>query len=73
MSRRKKDPLRALTEEEWATLDRLSRSQTAPAVQVTWAKQLLAVADGASYLAAAYAGYGNDSCKIAPLGQFRPS
>ena len=55
MSRRKKDPLRTLTEEERATLERLSRSQTAPAVQVTWAKQLLAVADGASYLAAAYA------------------
>jgi transposase len=55
MSRRKKDPLRALTDEERTYLERLSRSQMAPAVQATWAKQLLAVADGASYLEAAHA------------------
>jgi transposase len=55
MSRRKKDPLRALTTEERATLERVSRAPSAPAVQVTRAKQLLAVADGASYLAAAQA------------------
>ena len=55
MSRRKNDPLRALTEEERASLQRLSRSLSAPAGQVIWAKQLLAVAAGASYLAAAHA------------------
>jgi transposase len=55
MSRRKNDPLRALTAEERATLERVSRAPSAPAVQVTRAKQLLVVADGASYLAAAHA------------------
>ena len=55
MSRHKKDPLRALTEEERRTLERLSRAQSAPAVQVTRAKVLLAVADGMSYIAAAHA------------------
>jgi hypothetical protein len=55
MCRQKKDPLRALMVEERASLERVSRSLIAPAGQVTWAKQLLAVADGASYLAAAHA------------------
>lgn len=55
MSRRKNDPLRALTAEERATLERVSRAPSAPAVQVTRAKQLLVVAAGASYLAAAHA------------------
>jgi hypothetical protein len=53
MSRRQKDPLRALTTEERTTLERVSRAQSAPAVQVTRAKLLLAVADGLSYTAAA--------------------
>lgn len=53
MSRRQKDPLRALTAEERATLERVSRAQSAPAVQVARAKLLLAVADGMSYTAAA--------------------
>ena len=44
MSRRKKDPLRELTEPERHELDPLSRSQAAPAVEVTRAKILLAVA-----------------------------
>ena len=34
MSRRKKDPLREITPEEHKALDQLSRSQTAPAVEV---------------------------------------
>lgn len=55
MSRRRNDPLRALTSEERASLERVSRATSAPAVQVTRAKQLLAVADGASYIAAARA------------------
>src|SRR5947209_14297441 len=55
MSRRKKDPLRVLTEPERRELDGLSRSQTAPAAEVTRAKILLAVADGSDYQTAARA------------------
>lgn len=53
MSRRQKDPLRALSAEEREELRRLSYSQSAPAAQVARATALLAVADGQSYLAAA--------------------
>jgi transposase len=53
MSRRKKDPLRPLTEPERQELVQRSRSQSAPAVEVTRAKVLLAVARGADYQAAA--------------------
>jgi hypothetical protein len=55
MSRRKKDPLRPLTDLERAELTRLSRSQAAPAVQVARATMLLAVADGDDYQQAAHA------------------
>jgi transposase len=53
MTRRQKDPLRALTDDERAALSRLSRSRSAPVAQVARATALLAVADGASYTAAA--------------------
>ena len=53
MTRRKTDPLRALTDEERAALERLSRSGRAPAAQVARARVLLAVAAGCSYTAAA--------------------
>ncbi len=53
MSRRKKDPLRTLTEEERNWLERISRSQTEPASHVARAKQILAVADGYNYTEAA--------------------
>ena len=53
MSRKKKDPLRALTEEEQDWLERISRSQAEPASHVARAKQLLAVADGCNYTEAA--------------------
>jgi hypothetical protein len=53
MSRRKKDPLRPLTEQEEQFLQQISRSQSAPAVQVARAKMLLAVASGADYTQAA--------------------
>ena len=53
MSRRKKDPLRTLTDAERLALTQLSRSQAAPAVQVARAIMLLAVADGDDYQAAA--------------------
>ena len=53
MSRHQKDPLRPLTAAERAELTRLSRSQSAPAAEVDRARALLAIADGASYTAAA--------------------
>ncbi len=55
MSRRKKDPLRPLTDEERQALIQLSRSQAAPAVQVARARMLLAVARGDDYQQAARA------------------
>ena len=53
MSRRQREPLRALSAEERSGLLRLSRSRRAPAAQAARATALLAVADGASYTAAA--------------------
>jgi transposase len=53
MSRRKKDPLRPLTEPERQELVQRSRSQSAPAVEVTRAQILRAVARGEDYQAAA--------------------
>ena len=55
MSRKKKDPLRELTGPERQELVQLSRSQSAPAAEVTRAKILLAVADGSDYQDAAHA------------------
>ena len=55
MSRRKKDPLRPLTDAEVAALTQLSRSQAAPAAQVARATMLLAVARGDDYQQAARA------------------
>ena len=55
MPRRPKDPLRALTREERAELERLSRSQADPAVQVARANALLAVAAGQRFTEAARA------------------
>jgi hypothetical protein len=49
MSRRKKDPLRALTDSEQQTLQQMSRSQTAPVAQVTRATLLRLVAAGSDY------------------------
>jgi transposase len=58
MSRRQKDPLRAVTAGERSFLVRLSRSQSQPAAHVARAKTLLMVAEGHSYTAAARtAGY----------------
>jgi hypothetical protein len=53
MSRRQKNPLRALTTDERRWLRRIARSTSEPASHVARAKQLLAVADGYSYTAAA--------------------
>jgi len=53
MTRRKKDPLRTLTEEERDWLERISRSHSEPAGHVARAKEILAVADRHSYTQAA--------------------
>jgi transposase len=53
MSRRRKDPLRGLTEDERARLGELGRATSAPSAPATRARALLAVADGCSYTEAA--------------------
>jgi len=53
MTRRKKDPLRTMTEEERAWLERISRSQSEPAAHVIRTKEILAVAAGHNYTEAA--------------------
>jgi transposase len=53
MSRRQKDPLRVLEEEERKVLEQVSRSQSEPASHVARAKGILAVAAGKSYTEAA--------------------
>jgi len=53
MTRRQKDPLRPITDEEQTVLTRISRAQSEPASHVARAKALLAVASGQSYTAAA--------------------
>ena len=55
MTRRKKDPLRALTDTEREWLERISRAQSEPASHVVRAKAILAVADGENYTEAARA------------------
>jgi len=55
MSRRKKDPLRPLTDAERLALTQISRPQAAPAAQVARALILLAVAAGDDYQQAARA------------------
>jgi hypothetical protein len=55
VSRRQNNPLRPLTDVERHALTRLSRATAAPAAQVTRARLLLAVADGANYQDAAHA------------------
>lgn len=53
MSRRQKNPLRTLKKDEYLWLKRIARSTSEPASHVARAKQLLAVAAGLSYTAAA--------------------
>jgi hypothetical protein len=55
MSRRRKDPLRTLTDDERQELTQVSRCRSAPAVRVARAVILLAVADGSDYQQAARA------------------
>jgi transposase len=53
MSRRRKDPLRALTDSERSSLEELGRATSAPAGVVARARALVAVAEGCSYTEAA--------------------
>lgn len=53
MTRRQKDPLRPLTQEETSQLQRISRATSAPSALVARAKAILAVADGHSFSSAA--------------------
>ncbi len=53
MTRRQKEPLRPLSTEERQMLEQLSRARREPAVHVVRAQMLLAIANGASYTAAA--------------------
>ena len=55
MSRRQKQPLRQLSEEEHQWLRRIARATGEPSGHVVRAKQLLAVSTGASYTKAAQA------------------
>jgi hypothetical protein len=62
MRRRKKDPLRALSAEERAELERLGRAGRESAAVVAHAKAVLAVANSATYSAAARAALGRCRC-----------
>jgi hypothetical protein len=53
MSRRRRDPLRTLTNDERTNLEQLGRATSAPDGVVARARALVAVADGASYTEAA--------------------
>ena len=55
MARPQKEPLRALTDPERTALERVARSGAERADRVARAKELLAVADGATFAAAARA------------------
>ena len=55
MSRRKRDPIRLLTQPERQALSQISRSQSAPAVKAARAKMLLLVANSRDYQEAAQA------------------
>src|SRR5688572_4789923 len=55
MARPQSAPLRALTDHERATLEQVTRSGAERADRVARAKELLAVADGATFAAAARA------------------
>jgi transposase len=53
MTRKKKNLLRTLTDEEQTWLERISRSQNEPAAHVARAKEILGVAAGNNYVEAA--------------------
>ena len=67
MTRRRKDPLRVITPEERAWLERISRATSEPASHVARARALLAVADGQTYQAAAAAAGRRSNDAVAQL------
>lgn len=67
MTRRQKDPLRPLTDEEYVVLTKIGRSQSEPASHVARSKALLAVASGQSYTAAARAAGRRSSDAVSQL------
>ena len=67
MTRRQKDPLRPLTDEERHVLAQISGSRSESISHVERAKLLLAVADGASYTAAAHAAGRRSNDAVATL------
>jgi transposase len=67
MSQRRKDPLRALSEEEHKVLMQVARSQSEPASHVARAKMLLAVAEGKTYVEAAQAAGRKSNDAVAQL------
>lgn len=67
MSRRQKNPLRALTTDERRWLQRIARSTSEPAAHVARAKQLLAVAAGESYTKAAHSAGRKSNDAVAQL------
>lgn len=67
MTRRRKDPLRPITLEERAWLERLSRARREPASHVARAKAVLAVATGQTYQAAATAAGRRSNDAVAQL------
>ncbi len=67
MTRRRKHPLRPLTDDEWTWLERLSRARSEPASHVARAKALLAVATGQTYQAAAVAAGRRSNDAVAQL------
>ena len=67
MTRRRKEPLRTMTEDERTWLERISRATSEPASHVARAKALLAVADGHPYQAAAEAAGRRSNDAVAQL------
>lgn len=67
MSRRRRDPLRALTEEEVTVLKQIARALSEPASHVARAKTLLAVATGQTYRQAAQAAGRKSSVAVSQL------
>ncbi len=67
MTRRQKDPLRPLTEDERSLLEAISRARSEPASHVERATLLLAVAAGQSYTAAAEAAGRRSNDAVAKL------
>ena len=67
MTRRRKEPLRTMTEDERTWLERISHATSEPASHVARAKAPLAVADGHTYQAAAEAAGRRSNDAVAQL------